>query len=55
MEVSIQLHLIEANTTWMSDTMPRKWIRKCGYLPFYKGIMMEHRGVYADFNVKELF
>ena len=39
----------------VSNTMSTKWIQKCEYLPFYKGIMADHRGMYADFVVKEVF
>ena len=39
----------------ISNTVPKKWILKCGYLPFYKGIMSDHRGMFVDLSVGELF
>ena len=39
----------------ISNTIHPSSIKKCGYLPFYKGIFSDHRGMYVDIDTRALF
>ena len=39
----------------ITNTIHPSAIKRCGYLPFYKGIFSDHRGMYMDIDVKALF
>ena len=38
-----------------SKTIAPESIVRCGYLPFYEGIFTDHRGLYIDIRVEDIF
>ena len=39
----------------ISNTIEPTAVKRCGYLPFYKGIFSDHRGMYVDLDITALF
>ena len=39
----------------ISNTIAPESVVKCGYLPFYKGIFSDHRGLYIDIKAEDIF
>ena len=38
-----------------SNSISPHSIVRCGYLPFYEGIFTDHRGIYIDINIEDIF